>query len=180
VLLHLTIIINVIIICCYLLLPAYFLALSATICYYLQLPYVIHYFMLLFPIIWCFLLFSPILLESPGIIYDHLYCLLLSVITGHYLPLFIIRYYCCHFLYLHLLLCTIICYDLLLADIFINTKSMPPHQEEHAYTSAAPRRHSNDQVLAETVFCQTSYRQPTRKPTRNTPTRIPFPKVWGE
>jgi hypothetical protein len=83
-------------------------------------------------------------------------------------------------LYLHHLLCTTICSYLLLAAIFVNTKSMPTHQEEHAYTSAAPRRHSNDQVLAETVFRQTSYRQPTRKPTRNTPTRIPFPKVWGE
>ena len=72
-----------IIICYYFLLPADFLALSATLCYYLQLPYVSHYGVLLYPIIWCVLLSSPTLLVSPAIIYDHLHCGLLSATVGY-------------------------------------------------------------------------------------------------
>ena len=100
-----------IIICYYFLLPADFLALSATLCYYLQLPYVIHYGVLLYPIIWCFLLSSPTLLVSPAIIYNHLYCggyyLLLSAMTYNYLFCIVIAIISD---YLHHLRCTIICH----------------------------------------------------------------------
>ena len=91
-------------------------------------------------------------------------CLQLSAIISHY-----VRY---------LPLSGTACYHLPLSQTYWgcpHTKwSMPTHPKPIKAT------HSSDQVLAETAFLQTAYSRPTRKPTRNNPTRSPFSKLWDK